>query len=62
MGSSRQIEEFHTSDGAVLLNSQVDQLVAAMAAFDPPLAGEISLSAQEQQQIGATIAAAWDSA
>ncbi|MCI0400833.1 MAG: putative Ig domain-containing protein [Gammaproteobacteria bacterium] len=60
--SSRQIEEFHTSDGAVLLNSQVNRLVNAMAAFNPPMAGEISLAAQEQQQIDAAIAAAWDSA
>jgi Ca2+-binding RTX toxin-like protein len=40
LGSQYRVEEFKTSDGKVLLDSQVQNLVQAMAAFAPPAAGQ----------------------
>lgn len=58
-GSSYHIEEFKTSDGKTLLDSQVDALVSAMAAFAPPKAGETTLPADYQNTLNAVIAANW---
>ena len=57
--SSYQIEEFKTSDGKTLLDSQVDALVSAMAGFAPPKAGETTLPANYQSELNAVIAANW---
>ncbi|MGH8658773.1 MAG: calcium-binding protein [Gammaproteobacteria bacterium] len=59
-GSEDRVEEFHTTDGSVLYESQVQQLVQAMAAFDPPAAGETELSPQMREQLDPVLAAAWD--
>ena len=32
-GSEHQVEEFKTSDGSIIKNNQIEQLVQAMAAF-----------------------------
>ncbi len=58
-GSSYHIEEFKTSDGKTLLDSQVDALVSAMAAFAPPKAGETTLPDDYQNTLNAVIAANW---
>ena len=58
-GSSYHIEEFKTSNGKTLLDSQVDALVSAMAAFAPPKAGETTLPAEYQNSLNAVIAANW---
>ena len=58
-GSSYHIEEFKTSDGKTLLDSQVDALVSAMAAFAPPRAGETTLPVNYQSELNAVIAANW---
>ncbi len=58
-GSSYHIEEFKTSNGKTLLDSQVDALVSAMAAFAPPKAGETTLPADYQNTLNAVIAANW---
>jgi hypothetical protein len=58
----QQIEQFRTADGAVLSGSDVQRLVDAMAAFDPPVAGELSLNELEQQQLQSVIAATWQAA
>ncbi len=58
-GTERQIEEFDAGDGLILLNSQVDQLVQAMAAFTPPASGELELSVDLHDQLDAVLAANW---
>ena len=59
MGSQYRVEEFKTSDGKVLLDSQVQNLVQAMAGFAPPAAGETTLSQSYQNALQPTIAANW---
>ncbi|MGH8579927.1 MAG: calcium-binding protein [Gammaproteobacteria bacterium] len=59
-GPEYRVEEFHTTDGSVLYESQVQQLVQAMAAFDRPAAGESELSPQMREQLDPVLAAAWD--
>ncbi|EAR20406.1 calcium-binding protein [Nitrococcus mobilis] len=60
--TSHQVERIKTDEGTVLLSGQVDQLVSAMAAFDPPASGEMNLTPQEQQQLQEAIAATWQPA
>ncbi|MGH8608084.1 MAG: calcium-binding protein, partial [Gammaproteobacteria bacterium] len=59
-GSEDRVEEFHTTDGSVLYESQVQQLVQAMAAFNPPAAGESELSPPMREQLEPALAAAWE--
>ncbi len=56
---AQQIEQFRTADGKVLMASQVDQMVQAMAAFAPPAPGEVKLSENYQASLNAVIAANW---
>jgi hypothetical protein len=53
------VEQFKTSDGKTLLDSQVQNLVSAMAAFAPPSAGTVNLSAAYASQLAPVIAANW---
>jgi hypothetical protein len=46
----------------MLLNSQVDALVSAMAAFSPPSAGQTSLPANYQSALNTVLAANWKTA
>jgi Ca2+-binding RTX toxin-like protein len=57
--SGNQIETFMTDDGLSLMNTQVDQLVQAMAAFTPPASGEIDLTANLRTQLEPVITANW---
>jgi Ca2+-binding RTX toxin-like protein len=41
-GSGYQVEEFRTSDGHVLIDTQVQNLVQAMASFAPPAPGSVT--------------------
>ena len=54
-----RIEHFQAGDGKVLLDSQVDNLVAAMAAFMPPTAGQTALQAAYQEALAPKLAANW---
>ena len=58
-GSANQLEQFQTTDGKQLVNSQVDNLVQAMAAFAPPTAGQTTLPQNYQDQLSSVIAANW---
>jgi Ca2+-binding RTX toxin-like protein len=58
-GSQYHVEQFTTSDGKTLLDSQIDALVDAMAAFSPPAAGETTLPENYQQALAPVIAANW---
>ncbi|MBC7377662.1 MAG: putative Ig domain-containing protein, partial [Burkholderiaceae bacterium] len=54
-----RVEEFKTSNGATLLESQVQNLVSAMAAFAPPATGQTTLSASYTASLAPVIAANW---
>ena len=58
-GPESQIEVFQAGDGLSLLNSQVDQLVQAMAAFTPPASGVLDLSPTVQSRLDPVLAANW---
>ena len=58
-GKAYHVEQFRTADGKVLLDTQVDQLVNAMAAFAPPAAGQTTLSTAYQTALNPVIAANW---
>ncbi|WP_343997010.1 calcium-binding protein, partial [Ideonella azotifigens] len=57
--TSYHIEQFQTANGAVLLDSQVNALVDAMAAFSPPAAGQTTLPPDYQSSLTPVIAANW---
>jgi Ca2+-binding RTX toxin-like protein len=57
--SANQVEQLVLSSGAVLLNSNVQQLVDAMAGLTPPALGQTELSAAQHAQLDAVIAANW---
>ena len=58
-GASNHLEQFKTADGKVLLDSQVDALVSAMAGFAPPPAGQTTRPAGYQSTLNPMIAASW---
>ena len=58
-GNAYHVEQFKTTDGKMLLNSQVDALVSAMAAFAPPAAGQTTLPPNYQAAFAPVIAANW---
>jgi Ca2+-binding RTX toxin-like protein len=58
-GSTYHIEQFKTSDGKVLLDTQVEVLVSAMAAFTAPAAGQTTLPQNYQTALAPVIAANW---
>ena len=59
LGNQYHVEQFKTSDGKNLLDSQVQNLVSAMAAFSPPAAGQTTLSASYAASLSPVIAANW---
>ena len=58
-GSQYHVEQFQTSDGKTLLDSQVQNLVSAMAAFAPPTAGQTTLAANYEAVLTPVLAANW---
>jgi Ca2+-binding RTX toxin-like protein len=58
-GSQYHVEQFKTSDGKTLLDSQVQNLVGAMAAFSPPAAGQTTLAANYATALSPVIVANW---
>jgi Ca2+-binding RTX toxin-like protein len=58
-GAAYHIEQFQTADGRTLLDSQVENLVTAMAAFAPPSAGQTTLPQNYQDALNSVIAANW---
>lgn len=60
LDSASHIEQFKTSDGAkTLLDSNVQNLVNAMASFAPPAAGQTTLPPDYQASLATVIAANW---
>lgn len=60
LGSQYQVELFEAADGQVLLSSQVQSLVQAMAAFSPPTAGQTTLPTTFQTALNPVTAANWN--
>ncbi len=46
LGNQYHVEQFKTSNGTSLLDSQVQNLVQAMAGFSPPAAGQTTMSSE----------------
>jgi Ca2+-binding RTX toxin-like protein len=59
LGNQYHVEQFKTSDGKTLLDSQVQNLVSAMAAFSPPTAGQTTLPTNYASSLSPVIAANW---
>ncbi|MBI4937527.1 MAG: hemolysin-type calcium-binding protein, partial [Nitrosomonadales bacterium] len=59
LGSQYHVEQFKTTDNRLLLDSQVENLVQAMAAFAPPAAGQTTLPQNYQDALAPVIAANW---
>ncbi|WP_338086792.1 cadherin-like domain-containing protein [Magnetospirillum aberrantis] len=57
--ASNHVGSFALSDGNILMDADVENLVTAMAAFAPPTAGQIQLTADQHQQLDNVIAANW---
>lgn len=58
-GAQNHVEQFQTSDGKVLLDSQVQNLVNAMAAFAPPAAGQTNLTGSTATTLAPVLVANW---
>lgn len=61
-GSNYTVNKFQTSNGSVLLENQVQQLVNAMASMTPPPAGQLTLAPEQQTALNPVLAASWQSA
>lgn len=61
-GASSHVERIQLADGSVLLDSQVERLVQAMAGMTPPSSGQMSLSPDQYLSLEGVLAAAWQSA
>jgi hypothetical protein len=59
LGSQYQIEQFKSGNNKTLTNTQVNNLVSAMAAFSPPAAGQTTLTAAYATALNPTLAANW---
>ncbi len=59
LGDQYHVEQFKTSDGKTLLDSQVQNLVSAMAGFAPPAAGQTTLTANCAAALNPVIVANW---
>jgi Ca2+-binding RTX toxin-like protein len=59
LGNQYHVEQFKTSDGKTLLDSQVQNLVQAMASFAPPPVGQTTLTVAQQTALAPVIAANW---
>ncbi|TLN01086.1 hypothetical protein FDZ73_17215 [bacterium] len=53
------VEQLKSGDGKVLLDTQVENLVQAMASFAPPAAGQTTLPQNYQDALAPVIAANW---
>ncbi|MCB1800106.1 MAG: putative Ig domain-containing protein [Gammaproteobacteria bacterium] len=60
--SNTVVERIETSDASISIDQGLEQLIAAMAAFDKPPAVEAVFSDPSYQGLSATIAAAWQAA
>ena len=59
--SANHVSILQTSDGHILADSAVQNLVTAMASMASPPIGQTTLTTQQHQQLDAVIAANWQS-
>lgn len=59
LGNANHVEQFKTAEGKTLLDSQVQNLVNAMAAFSPPAPGQETLPPAYASALDPVIAANW---
>jgi Ca2+-binding RTX toxin-like protein len=59
LGSFFHVEQIQAGDGKVLLDTQVETLVQAMAGLAPPVMGQLDLSAAYAAQLAPVLAAGW---
>lgn len=59
LGSANRVEQIRAADGKVLLDSQVESLVNAMAGLAMPVVGQTVLSASQQDVLAPVLAASW---
>ena len=59
LGSAHHIERIEAGNGKVLLEGQVQNLVAAMSSFAPPAAGQFTLPSAYQASLSPVLAANW---
>lgn len=59
---SSRVEVFELSNGQMLLENQVQQLVNAMAVFDVPSSGSLDVPQEIQDNTQAVITTAWQPA
>lgn len=59
LGDQYHLEQFKSGDGKTLLDSQVQQLVQAMAGFSPPASGQTTLPTNYATTLQPVIAANW---
>jgi Ca2+-binding RTX toxin-like protein len=59
LGEQYRVERFQTAEGNALLDSQVQNLVDAMASFAPPAAGQTLLPESHRSALESVIAANW---
>ncbi|MEA9761509.1 calcium-binding protein, partial [Xanthomonas campestris pv. raphani] len=57
--SAYHVEQFQTSSGKILFDSQVDSLVSAMSSLTPPAVGQTVLSEEYQASLNQVLAANW---
>lgn len=60
LGRRQPVDPFVSSDGRTLLDSQVQNLVSAMAAFSPSAAGQATLNASQVAAWAPLLAANWN--
>jgi Ca2+-binding RTX toxin-like protein len=58
-GTANRVEQFRTADDSLLLDGNVENLVQAMAAFNPPEPGQMTLPAEYQSALAPVLAANW---
>ena len=58
-GSANHLEQFKTTNGKVLLDTRVANLVNAMAGFAPPAAGQTTLPVDYRTSLAPVMAANW---
>lgn len=59
LGNQYHVEQIKTSDNKVLLDTQIENLVQAMAGFAPPAMGQTNLAASQQTALAPVLAANW---
>jgi Ca2+-binding RTX toxin-like protein len=58
---SNQLDEIDLADGTYATANDIQQLTSAMAAFNPPAVGTMSIDPDTKQQLNPVLAASWHS-